>query len=126
MAGSQLMHQLGQLRSGLTEPRSAVNDGALVSLAAVLVLLPGLVSTALGLLLMVPRVRSLAGPGLAAVAVRALRRRMPMVSYAVAYRTPSGPGAGRDYIDGEVVDVREFKQPALPEDAVRGGFPGRP
>ncbi len=126
MAGSQLVHQLGQLRSGLTDPRSAVSDGALVSLAAVLVLLPGLVSTAFGLLLMVPRVRSLAGPGLAAIALRGLRRRMPLVSYATAYRAESDSGDGRDYIDGEVVDVRDLKPPALPNDAVRGGFPGRP
>ena len=70
MAGSQLMRQLGQLRSGLTEPRSALSDGALVSLAIGLVLVPGLVTTALGLLLLVPPIRAVAGPGLTAIAVR--------------------------------------------------------
>ncbi|HWS92328.1 MAG TPA: FxsA family protein, partial [Mycobacterium sp.] len=54
MAGSHLIRQIGQLRSGLTEPRSAVSDGALVTLATALVLVPGLVTTALGLLLLVP------------------------------------------------------------------------
>ncbi len=118
MAGSHLIHQIGQLRSGLTEPRSAVNDGALVALAAVLVLIPGLVSTALGLLLLVPPVRSVAGPGLTAIAVRGLQRRVPVTGYATAFRTESRPGYsgdGRDYIDGEVIDVRDVESPTSPE-----------
>ena len=72
VAGSQLIRRLGQLRSGLTEPRDVASDSALVSLAAVLVLVPGLVSTALGLLLLIPPIRSAARPGLTAVAVRAV------------------------------------------------------
>ena len=84
MAGSHLLRRIGQLRSGLSEPRSAVSDGALVTLAMVLVLIPGLVSTAFGLLLLVPPVRSVAGPGLTAVAVRGLQRRVPLTGYATA------------------------------------------
>ncbi len=80
MAGSHLIRQIGQLRSGLTEPRSAVSDGAVVTLATVLVLVPGLVTTALGLLLLVPQIRSAAGPGLTAIGVRGLRRRMPLIT----------------------------------------------
>ncbi|MFZ1179228.1 MAG: FxsA family protein [Mycobacterium sp.] len=130
MAGSHLVHQIGQLRSGLTEPRRAVNDGALVSLAAVLVLIPGLVSTALGLLLLlVPPIRSVAGPGLTAIAVRGLQRRMPLISYATAYRTESSRGDSddaRDYIDGEVIDVHDVDPLALPNDPMGGESPGRP
>ncbi len=44
MAGSQLLRRIGQLRSGLTEPRAAAGDGALLSLATALVLIPGLLS----------------------------------------------------------------------------------
>ncbi len=119
MAGSHLIHRLGQLRSGLTEPHSAVSDGALVTLAAVLVLIPGLVSTAFGLLLLMPPVRSLAGPGLTAIAVRGLQRRVPLIGYATAARTEPRrdySGNGRDYIDGEVIDVHDFESPALPND----------
>src|SRR6202040_1140834 len=83
MAGSRLIRQLGQLRSGLTEPR-AVSDGALVTLAIALVLVPGVVTTALGLLPRVPQIRSLAGPGLAAIGVRSLRR-VPVVTYTTAF-----------------------------------------
>lgn len=118
MAGSHLIRQIGQLRSGLTEPRNVVSDGALVTLAMVLVLVPGLVTTAAGLLLLIPPIRSLARPGLAALGVRGFRRRMPLMTDARPY------GAG-DYIDGEVVDVRDFESPALRNEP-RGGFPGHP
>jgi UPF0716 protein FxsA len=126
VAGSRLIRQLGQLRSGLTERRSAVGDGALVTLAIALVLVPGLVTTALGLLLLVPRIRSVVGPGLTAIGARGLRR-VPVVTYATAF-TDFRRGYSRDdrdYIDGEVIDVREFDPPALPDER-RGGFPGQP
>ncbi|OBJ03902.1 FxsA family protein [Mycobacterium sp. 1465703.0] len=121
LAGSHLIRRIGQLRSGLTVQRNAAGDGALLSLAALLVLVPGLVSTALGLLLLIPPVRSAVGPGLTAVAVRKLQRQMPGVNYANAfgaefypasYHSGSGarPGHG-DYIDGEVIDVRDVEAP---------------
>ena len=126
MAGSHLIRQIGQLRSGLTEPRTALSDGALVTLAIALVLVPGLVTTALGLLLLVPPVRSLARPGLNAIGVRGLRR-VPLVTYTTAFTDSRReyPDDGRDYIDGEVIDVTDFEPPALP-DQRRGGFPGQP
>jgi UPF0716 protein FxsA len=100
MAGSHLIRQLTRLRSGLNEPRSALNDGAMVTLATILVLVPGLVTTTLGILLLVPPIRAVAGPGLAAMAVRGLQRRIPR---------------RRDYIDGEVIDVIDADWPALPD-----------
>jgi UPF0716 family protein affecting phage T7 exclusion len=129
MAGSQLIRQIGQLRSGLTERRRAASDGALVTLAMALVLVPGLVSTALGLLLLVPPIRKVAGPGLTALGMRGLRRRVPLITDATlfgadAHGTRHGDD-GRDYIDGEVVDVRDFRAPALPTE-MRGGYPGNP
>jgi UPF0716 family protein affecting phage T7 exclusion len=131
MAGSQLIRQIGQLRSGMTEPRSAASDGALVTLAMALVLVPGLVTTALGLLLLVPPIRKVAGPGLTALGMRGLRRRVPPIADAAlfgadAHRTHDRHGGdGRDYVDGEVVDVRDFRAPALPNE-MRGGYPGNP
>jgi UPF0716 protein FxsA len=128
MAGSQLIRQIGQLRSGLTEPRKAASDGALVTLAMALVLVPGLVTTALGLLLLVPPIRKAARPGLAALAFRGVRRRAPLVTDATLFGTDRRAGFGgdgRDYIDGEVVDVRDFRAPALPNE-MRGGHPGNP
>ncbi|OBC02537.1 FxsA family protein [Mycobacterium sp. 852002-40037_SCH5390672] len=126
MAGSHLIRRIGQLRSGLAEQRAAAGDGVLVSLAALLVLVPGLVSTVLGLLLLVPPVRSAVGPGLTARAVRKLQRQMPGFSYASAFRAepypapyPSRADEGRrghgDYIDGEVIDVRDVEAPVRPQ-----------
>ncbi|BBY37395.1 membrane protein FxsA [Mycobacterium mantenii] len=122
MAGSRLIRRIGQLRSGLAEQRAAAGDGALVSLAALLVLVPGLVSTALGLLLLIPPVRSAVRPGLTSMAVRTLQRQMPGLSYASAFRAesypasyPGGSTAGHgDYIDGEVIDVRDVEAPVRP------------
>ncbi|OBI18279.1 membrane protein FxsA [Mycobacterium sp. E2327] len=124
MAGSQLIRQIGQLRSGLTEPRTAASDGALVTLAIALVLVPGLVTTALGLLLLVPPIRKVAGPELTALGMRGLRRRVPLITDATRFGTDARD-TQRDYIDGEVVDVRDFRAPALPSEA-RGGYPGNP
>lgn len=126
MAGSQLVRQIRQLRS---DP-GAVGDGTMVTLATVLILVPGLVTTALGLLLLVRPIRSLARPGLAALGVRGLRRRMPPVTDARLFGAdrrgyPGDGSCAADYIDGEVVEVREFRSPALPND-MRGGFPGDP
>ena len=91
LAGSHLIRQIGRLRSGLTGQRAAAGDGALVSLATLLVLVPGLVSTAVGLLLLIPPVRAAVGPGLTAVAVRKLQRQMPGLSYASAVRAEPYP-----------------------------------
>ncbi|OBH07871.1 membrane protein FxsA [Mycobacterium sp. E2699] len=127
MAGSQLLRQIGQLRSGVTEPRDAMSEGAMVTVATLLILVPGLVTTALGLSLLVPPVRRAAGPALAAIGMRGLRRRMPLIADATLFRPGSRgyPSPGTDYIDGEVVDVRDFRAPALPDEP-RGGFPGHP
>lgn len=43
MAGSHLIRRIGRLRSGPAGSRDAAGDGAVVSLAALLVLMPGLV-----------------------------------------------------------------------------------
>jgi len=118
MAGSQLIHRVGQLRSGLTEPRSAVSDGALVTLATALVLVPGLVTTALGILLLVPPVRAVARPGLAAITARGLRRRVPLITDATFFASGvrrDYSADRRDYIDGEVIDVVDGEPLTLPK-----------
>jgi UPF0716 protein FxsA len=128
MTGSHLLRQIGHLRSGLAETRATVRDGALVTLGALLVLIPGPVTTVLGLLLLVRPVRSAVGPGLTAIAVRGLRRRMPLLADTALFGAGvrQGGAAGNDYIDGEVVDVHDIRPPALPNEPARGGFPGRP
>lgn len=123
MAGSHLIHRIERLRTGLSESRSTASDSALVGLAGVLVLVPGLVTTAAGVLLLMPPVRSAAGPRIGALAVRGLRR-MPLVSYAAMLRPEFRAGYasdGRDYIDGEVIDVHDVEPRALPDDPWSAG-----
>ncbi|MGO8772590.1 FxsA family protein [Mycobacterium sp.] len=129
MAGSHLIQRIAQLRSGLSERRTTASDSAMITLAMGLVMIPGLVTTALGLLLLVPPVRSVTAPGLAAIAVRGLRKRVPLAGYATAFATASTRGYSSDrgdygargdrgdrgdYIDGEVIDVQDVEPPALP------------
>ena len=103
LAGSQMTRQLTRLRSGLNQPQGAVTDGVLIALGTVLVLLPGLVSSVLGLLLLIPPTRTIARPAVAALAARGLAR-MPLIATTAAGvgRPPRG-----DYVDGEVIDVTD-------------------
>lgn len=111
LAGSQVKRQIQRLQSGLAAPRGALPDGVLVALGTILTVVPGLVTSALGLLLLLPPTRALARPVAAALAARGLFR-MPVV---IAASAAAGPGAGAppfrpgrgDYIDGEVLDVTD-------------------
>lgn len=108
MGGLQLTRQFMQLRSGMQEPRNALSDGALTALATGLVMIPGVATTVLGLLLLVPPIRAAARPGLTAVALRGFLRRVPLLG-----ATPAGV-PHQDYIDGEVIDVVDGDPPTLP------------
>jgi UPF0716 protein FxsA len=107
LAGSQVKRQIQRLQSGLAAPRGALSDGVLVALGTILTVVPGLVTSALGLLLLLPPTRALARPAAAALAARGLFR-MPVViaASAGAGAPPFRPGRG-DYIDGEVLDVTD-------------------
>jgi len=128
MAGSQLIRHVGRLRSGLPEPRGALGDGALVTLATGLVLVPGLVTTVVGMLLLVPPIRRVAGPSLAATTLRGLQRRVPLITPATVFADGTRrehSGDRRDYIDGEVIDVVDVEPPTLPSGPIAGGSPER-
>jgi UPF0716 protein FxsA len=107
VAGSQIKRQLTRLRSELTSGtarlRGPVTDGALVAVAALLVAVPGLVTTAAGLLLLLPPVRVAARPIVTAMAVRRLGRPLLTARH-----------SRRDVIDGEVINVTDVEPPALP------------
>src|SRR5262245_11849357 len=105
LAGSQLKRQLRRLRSGFTDA-SAPADSLLVALGTVLVVIPGLASSVLGALLLLPPTRAAARPVLTAM----VAKRIPIVTAsAPGFVWPAGAAAYRggrgDYIDGEVIDV---------------------
>jgi UPF0716 protein FxsA len=112
LAGSQAKRQIQRLQAGLTSPQGAVSDGALVALGTVLTVVPGLVTSALGLLLLLPPTRAAARPAVSALAARGLGR-MPLI-VTTAGGAPRRPTARPDFIDGEVIDVTDVEQPRLP------------
>ncbi len=109
LAGSQVKRHIRRLRSGLATPQGAVTDSALVALGTVLVFIPGLVTTAAGLLLLLPPTRAVARPMLAALGAR----RVPLITVATSARSRPAAGHG-DYIDGEIIDVVDVEPPRLP------------
>ncbi|MGV9798035.1 FxsA family protein [Mycobacterium sp. NPDC003449] len=109
LAGSQLRRQLRRLQGGLTAAgtHGALTDSVLLALGTVLVVVPGLASSVLGALLLLPPTRAAARPVLTAMAAR----RAPVVtaaSWAAGMAGTAGYRANRgDYIDGEVIDVND-------------------
>ncbi|WNG85498.1 FxsA family protein [Mycobacterium sp. ITM-2016-00317] len=104
LAGSQLRRQLRRLQSGLTlaDAQGAVADSALVALGTVLVVIPGLASSVLGALLLLPPTRAAARPVITAMAAR----RAPLIVGVSTFGSAAAGRGGRgEYIDGEVVEV---------------------
>jgi len=107
LAGSQVKRHFRRLRAGLdaSAVQGAAADSALVALGTVLVVIPGLASSALGALLLLPPTRTVAGPLVTAMAAR----RMPLITVGV----PGYPAPPGDYIDGEVIDVVDVEPAAV-------------
>lgn len=127
LAASQFRGQLAAARRAGADPRAAVTDGVLVTLGSFLVFLPGLVSTAAGILMLAPPTRSGMRPLATAMLTRGVSRRLAGLSWTAGTVWTAGPnpgpyvgspyadapyahwhhpntGAGRgDYIDGEVI-----------------------
>jgi UPF0716 protein FxsA len=99
LAGSQVKRQVRRLQEGFDTPQGALTDGVLIALGTVLVVIPGIVTTAVGLLLLLPPTRAVARPVVTALAAK----RAPLIMN----RPP-------DYIDGEVINVVDVEPPALP------------
>jgi UPF0716 protein FxsA len=99
LAGSQVKRQILRLQRTRNDPQGAVADSMLVALGTVLVFIPGLVTTALGALMLLPPSRSVVRPVAGMLLTRGIARRVSVVNLTA----PGYPGRG-DYIDGEVID----------------------
>ena len=97
LAGSQVKKQILRLQRTRTDPQGAVADSMLVALGTVLMFIPGIVTTAIGALMLLPPTRSVVRP----LAGMLLARRVSVINLTA----PGQPGRG-DYIDGEVVEDR--------------------
>jgi UPF0716 protein FxsA len=113
LAGSQVKRHIRRLQSGLTAAnvQGAATDSVLVALGTVLVVIPGLATSVLGALLLLPPTRAVARPLVTAMAAR----RAPLITAAGAGAAGWGySAAGRgDYIDGEVIDVHDVEPHAV-------------
>ncbi|WP_040772037.1 FxsA family protein [Rhodococcus rhodnii] len=95
----RVMEGFRSASQGRGSPGSAVADGALVAAGSVLMVVPGLVTSVLGLLCLLPFTRMLMRPLAVAVAGR---RGAAVMAGAGVYGRMRRPGGG-DVIDGEVV-----------------------
>ena len=119
LAGSQVRRHIRRLQSGMTvtNAHGAVTDSVLVALGTVLVVIPGLASSVLGALLLLPPTRAAARPLVTAIAAR---RASLIVGVGTVGSAAAGarsgysprPGTG-DYIDGEVIEVIDVDQPRV-------------
>ena len=108
LAGSQVKRHVRRLQSGLTATtvQGAAADSVLVALGTVFVVIPGIASSVVGALLLLPPTRVAARPLVRALAAR----RMPLITVAGAPSYTAGRG---DYIDGEVVGVVDVEPQAV-------------
>lgn len=120
LAATQVKGQVGRgrllLRQARRDPSGAVADGVLVGLGSGLVLLPGIVSTAVGALMLAPPTRSAMRPLASAMLSRGVARRVGVVDidrYLGQFTGQfTGVGGSRgDYIDGEVVSEPPARRP---------------
>lgn len=110
LAGSQVKRQIVRLQRTRTNPRSAVADGMLVALGTFLVFIPGLVTTALGTLMLMPPTRGAVRPLAAVMLTRGIARRVGVINLTGPGRrfAAAGYGGHGDYIDGEVIDEQHY------------------
>ncbi|MDF2824607.1 MAG: hypothetical protein K0R68_2015 [Mycobacterium sp.] len=112
LAGSQARRQLAKLQQGMKDPQGMVTDSALVALGSVLVFVPGMVTTVVGLLMLAPPTRAAMRPLAGMVAARGLARQVTFVNLGgVPGASPRGRG---QYIDGEVIDVHDATSQDIP------------
>ena len=111
LAGSQVARHIARLQSALNT-RSAsgalATDSALVALGAVLVVIPGLASSVLGALLLLPPTRRIARPVATALVGRKLAAAPLVMTYPGGF--PRRQGRAGDYVDGEVIDVVDVQE----------------
>ena len=105
---SQGRRVLGELRSASASGRSpigAIADGGMVAAGSILMAIPGVVTSALGLLLLFPLTRALIRPLVKAMGAKRLGGAVAAGHFAPTGNPRFGPGfaAGHVVVDGEVV-----------------------
>lgn len=98
------LRQLSELSRGAGSPAGAVTDTMLITIGGVLLVIPGLVTTVLGLLLLFPPTRALLRPVVMFLAVRRYQAAVATGSVGwTAVRTYRTRDGGAGVVDGVVV-----------------------
>lgn len=108
IAGAQITRHFARLWDVLNARRDDRNlgtDSALVALGTVLVVIPGLASSVLGALLLLPPTRAALRPAAMSVLNRRLARPMDYPTEVLYINHDDRYRGHGDYIDGEVIDV---------------------
>lgn len=104
VAASQWKGQIGAMRRARANPQGLLADGVLVGAGSFLVFLPGVVSTAAGVLMLAPPTRSAMRPLASALIGRGMLRGVDAVNLGQFTRRGERIGGEYiDYIDGEVI-----------------------
>ncbi|MEZ0052821.1 UPF0716 protein FxsA [Mycobacterium sp. MAA66] len=115
LAGAQITRHFTRLWEALgarANGRELATDSVLVTLGTVLVVVPGLASSAVGALMLIPRTRAVLRP----LANSMLNRRITAMEFPteVIYINHDDRYRGHgDYIDGEVIDVVDCEPAAV-------------
>ncbi|WP_405402243.1 FxsA family protein [Paracoccus sp. Ld10] len=119
-AGMQIQHSLDAMR----DPSRPLAHGAMIIAAGLLLLLPGFFSDTLGLLLLIPPVRTM----LMARVARRLRGSHVRVQTATMRRDPHRPPYDKGVIDGEFIATGDDRRPPvdLPLEDTDDTGPSRP
>ncbi|MBI3227244.1 MAG: membrane protein FxsA [Mycolicibacterium cosmeticum] len=109
LAGTQLTRQLARLQNVLrgrtgADHQTLASDSLLVALGTVMVVIPGLASSVVGALLLLPPTRVVGRPLVAGLVNRQLSRSVPVMVFSPGGQQPRNAGHG-EYVDGEVIDV---------------------
>lgn len=126
LAGSQLRRQLARLRQGINDPQGAITDSALVALGSVLVFIPGMVTTVVGLLMLAPPTRAAMRPLAGLVAARGIARQVAFVNLGGVPGAPGRSSGRGQYIDGEVLEVHDDVTGVTPTSGTGGVRVDRP
>jgi len=102
--GARAFREVGAALALQREPTGAILDGAIVLVASVLLITPGVLTDVTGLLLLVPPIRRFAREALRRRVTKAVDRRLSGSSFQV-FR--SGPFTG-DFGDSTVIDAEDI------------------
>jgi UPF0716 protein FxsA len=110
LAGAQLTRQLARLQDAMRGRASAdhqalASDSLLIALGTVMMVIPGLASSVVGALLLLPPTRAVGRPLVAGLVNRQLGRAVPVMVFSTGGQQPGSSAGHGDYVDGEVIDV---------------------